>query len=400
MKVAITGSTGFVGQELVPLLEQNAYELVLIGRDLDRVKYLYPGRNCCDYSNLQNDLEGVDIVIHLAVLNNNKIATDLEFYKVNVQFALDIAQKSAAAGVKKFVNIGSLQELSQTNLSPYAQSKKYFSHQVAMLEDIEVINLYAPYIYGSKWGGKLDFLNKIPKCISKFLFYFIKSIWPTVSVDKVYQFIDRLNYGECNNEIIICDDIGGNHIYSFSKKLIDLSFAFFVISLLFWLFLLIWLAVQLESGAPGIFSQQRVGREGKIFNCYKFRTMKQSTVQLGTHEVPASAVTRLGKFLRSTKLDELPQVWNILRDEISLVGPRPSLPVQTLLVEERRKRGVLSVTPGITGLAQINDVDMSDPNLLAQWDERYVASRSLLLDIKIIMSTFLGSGKGDRVKID
>jgi len=142
--------------------------------------------------------------------------------------------------------------------------------------------------------------------------------------------------------------------------------------------------------------QSRVGKAGRIFTGYKFRTMKQGTRQAGTHEVSATAVTRLGGFLRKTKNDELPKVWNIFRNEISLIGPRPCLPVQTELIEARRFRGVLAVKPGISGLAQIDGIDMSDPTRLARRDARYIALRSFLLDLKISIATATGRGRGDR----
>jgi lipopolysaccharide/colanic/teichoic acid biosynthesis glycosyltransferase len=108
-------------------------------------------------------------------------------------------------------------------------------------------------------------------------------------------------------------------------------------------------------------------------------------------------VTKLGHFLRKTKIDELPQVWNIFRNEVSLVGPRPCLPIQEPLIEARRRRGVLELKPGITGLAQVNGIDMSDPEKLARWNERYGALQSLILDLKIILATASGRGQGDKV---
>ena len=126
--------------------------------------------------------------------------------------------------------------------------------------------------------------------------------------------------------------------------------------------------------------------------------MRLGTGEHQTHEVAADAVTKIGSLLRKTKIDELPQAWNILRRELSLVGPRPSLPSQSRLIEERHKRGVLSVRPGITGLAQINGIDMRDPVELARWDARYVAQQSLLTDIRIIFATLIGRGQGDQVK--
>jgi lipopolysaccharide/colanic/teichoic acid biosynthesis glycosyltransferase len=126
--------------------------------------------------------------------------------------------------------------------------------------------------------------------------------------------------------------------------------------------------------------------------------MRRGTPERGSHEIAASAVTPLGRFLRRTKLDELPQIWNILRNEISLVGPRPCLPAQTRLIEERRRRGVLGLKPGISGLAQINGVDMADPERLARLDARYLALQSLMLDLRIILATFRGRGRGDGVR--
>jgi len=119
-----------------------------------------------------------------------------------------------------------------------------------------------------------------------------------------------------------------------------------------------------------------------------------------THDAKASQVTPIGHFLRKTKLDELPQLWNVLKGDMSLIGPRPCLPSQTELVAERVKRSVLQLRPGITGLAQINDVDMSDPVRLAEVDAEYLKIRSFALDMTILFRTVFGQeGRGDRVKV-
>ena len=125
--------------------------------------------------------------------------------------------------------------------------------------------------------------------------------------------------------------------------------------------------------------------------------MKQGTAQAGTHEISSSSVTLFGAFLRKTKLDELPQILNILRNEVSLIGPRPCLPLQETLIEARHKYGIFRMKPGISGFAQVNNVDMSDPEKLASWDARYGALRCLVLDAKIIISTAKGRGQGDRI---
>lgn len=150
---------------------------------------------------------------------------------------------------------------------------------------------------------------------------------------------------------------------------------------------LVWLAVSTTTRGPAIFAQTRVGRNERPFVCYKFRTMYVGTQERATHEVSPDAVTPAGRVLRRFKLDELPQLWNVLRGDMSLVGPRPCLPTQTRLIEERRRRSVFALRPGITGLAQVEGVDMSKPERLAELDAAYMHQRSLGLDIGLILRT-------------
>lgn len=161
---------------------------------------------------------------------------------------------------------------------------------------------------------------------------------------------------------------------------------------------LLWVLGWIDTGAP-LFRQQRVGRYQKPFILVKFRTMRLDTASVATHLADASAVTKLGRFLRRTKLDELPQLWNVFKGEMSLVGPRPCLFNQTELIAERESRGVFSARPGITGLAQINGVDMSTPTLLAETDAQMLKEMGLLAYFKYIFKTVTGSGSGDRIKL-
>lgn len=161
-------------------------------------------------------------------------------------------------------------------------------------------------------------------------------------------------------------------------------------------FLLLTAIGLFDTGSP-IFRQVRVGREQKPFTLVKFRTMKMGTASVASHLVSGSSITRFGHFLRKTKLDELPQLWNVLKGEMSLVGPRPGLFNQEELTEERAKRGVYSVRPGVTGLAQVNEIDMSTPALLAETDQRMIQSLTLGGYLKYIFMTVAGKGSGDRV---
>jgi O-antigen biosynthesis protein WbqP len=165
--------------------------------------------------------------------------------------------------------------------------------------------------------------------------------------------------------------------------------------LFFWPVLLIFIiAIRFQNPGSAIFAQVRVGKQGRLFTCYKLRTMYSGTQNVPTHQVGASSVTPLGKQLRRFKIDELPQLLNVVIGDMSLVGPRPCLPSQTDLVEARRKLGVLEVLPGITGLAQVSGVDMSDALRLAEIDAQYVRTRSFLGDFKLIFATLRGQGVG------
>lgn len=180
-------------------------------------------------------------------------------------------------------------------------------------------------------------------------------------------------------------------------RLLDIIFAFVGLALLWPVMLVICIIGYFDTGAP-VFTQTRVGRHQKPFTLVKFRTMPVDTQSVATHLVGASSVTKLGGFLRKTKLDELPQLINVLKGEMSLVGPRPCLFNQQELIDERAKRGVFEVLPGVTGLAQVNDIDMSTPELLAEWDERMIQSLSLKNYFTYIIQTAVGKGAGDRVK--
>jgi lipopolysaccharide/colanic/teichoic acid biosynthesis glycosyltransferase len=130
----------------------------------------------------------------------------------------------------------------------------------------------------------------------------------------------------------------------------------------------------------------------------KFRTMRLGTANVASHLANSASITRFGSLLRRTKLDELPQLWNVLLGHMSLVGPRPGLYNQHELTQARAALGVYAARPGITGLAQVNGIDMSTPELLAQTDVRMLQELCLRNYFKFILLTVLGKGTGDSVK--
>jgi O-antigen biosynthesis protein WbqP len=162
---------------------------------------------------------------------------------------------------------------------------------------------------------------------------------------------------------------------------------------------LLLVAIRLESPGNPLFVQQRVGRHRRLFPIYKLRTMLTGTANVASHHVGTDRVTRLGRILRRLKLDELPQLWNVVNGSMSLVGPRPCLPSQHELIGERDRHGLFEFRPGVTGPAQLVNLDMSQPVRLAQVEAQYFHQASLLQDVRILLRTLLGDGSGDPAQI-
>ncbi|ASK30370.1 lipid carrier--UDP-N-acetylgalactosaminyltransferase [Chryseobacterium sp. T16E-39] len=180
-------------------------------------------------------------------------------------------------------------------------------------------------------------------------------------------------------------------------RTLDFLFSFFGILFLWPIGVILYIIGLFDTGSP-IFYQERVGKQKKPFRLMKFRTMHVNTKSVATHLSSTSSVTKFGGFLRKSKLDELPQLINVLIGDMSLVGPRPNLFNQIELIEERDKRGVYNFLPGITGLAQINEIDMSTPVELAEKDAEMLRNLTVSDYLKYIFATVGGKGQGDRIK--
>jgi len=180
-------------------------------------------------------------------------------------------------------------------------------------------------------------------------------------------------------------------------RIFDVIFSFLVLFFGFPVLAIIWVLGLFDTGYP-IFRQERVGRNMQNFTLFKFRTMSKGTVSVASHLASSTSITPLGSFLRKTKLDELPQLWNVLKGDMSLVGPRPNLFNQEELINLRNELGVYDVRPGITGLSQIKDIDMSTPEFLAKTDAEMIATMSIANYFKYILLTVVGKGQGDRVQ--
>ncbi len=399
MRLAISGALGFLGPLLIPLLRDADIDLILISQEKSEISSVFEhGYIVHSYDELDVALAQVDAVLHLAVVNSDGSDSLEEFKKVNVhQFDL-VLKTCQRSKIEQLVFVKSLQ-IERDIESDYVVHNKRASDMLTKQSgNVNITTLILPDVYDEKtYSGNLKKLLFVPKLLRGIAFKILAMFSPLVHKDLVVKTVlDSLRcqkYGR----YYVSDRQMNNQIFAFVIRAIDLSFCAGVIFLFWWLLVAVWLLVAFTSSGPGLLAQKRIGKNGEIFTCYKFRTMLQGTKLAGTHEVPASNLTGVGKVIRKFKIDELPQIWNILRNEMSLVGPRPCLPVQQELIEARTGFGVLDVKCGLTGLSQIRDIDMSDPLKLAEADAKYLAIRTLGLDLKIILQTFFGAGFADRI---
>lgn len=179
------------------------------------------------------------------------------------------------------------------------------------------------------------------------------------------------------------------------KRVIDLGFCLAALPIALPLCLILLLIIRIDSRGSPLFMQCRVGRHQRPFRMLKLRTMTRGTAHLPSHEAGTQTITRVGRIVRRAKLDELPQLLNVLSGSMSLVGPRPCLPTQDELIRERETRGVFNFKPGITGPAQLLGVDMSEPARLATIEADYFHRAGAWSDLRLIFKTAFGRGSGD-----
>lgn len=173
------------------------------------------------------------------------------------------------------------------------------------------------------------------------------------------------------------------------KRGLDIILSLSAIVILFPIGIICSLIIFLQDFGPVVFKQKRVGKDGRIFLFYKFRSMPVNTPNVQSSDVAKLKITTFGKIIRRTNLDELPQLINILKGDMSIVGPRPPIPSQVNLIELREKNGALNCRPGLTGWAQVNSYDFMPEEQKAKFDGHYASNVSFLMDVNIIMRTFL-----------
>jgi lipopolysaccharide/colanic/teichoic acid biosynthesis glycosyltransferase len=183
-----------------------------------------------------------------------------------------------------------------------------------------------------------------------------------------------------------------------TKRALDIVIALLLLPLAVPLCLIAMALLLMDMKANPLFRQTRVGRYERPFTIFKLRTMKPNTVDAASHEIGQDQITRVGRAIRHIKFDELPQILNVLAGDMSFVGPRPCLPIQHELIDARARLGIYQLRPGITGPAQLDHIDMSDPERLAEADRAYLGNWSIARDLSILGRTLLGCGNGDAAR--
>lgn len=394
LNILVIGGSGFVGSQLVPMLTQRGHRVVLVSNHYHH----------SSFSELiqqwNEEIKNADIVVLLSVINNDtRGASWSQFKAINVDLPLHLNNVINTFSNKRLILFGSDLAVESTDNSYYAQSKRELQqHLMALHKSCATLLILSP-VYGERFVKRLSFVDRLPKLIRSLAVAGFGALRPLTHANQIADAIElSARAASTKTQIIqVSDDQDANLIYRAAIRVFDICFAIGTLALFFWLLLFLMICIRLDSPGPALFKQQRIGRHGHVFTCYKFRTMQIGTKNMATHEASATAITSIGKHLRAWKLDELPQIFNILLNQMSLVGPRPSLPSQTLLIEKRSNLGVLKVKPGITGWSQIRNIDMSNPVQISESDAEYCKRRSILLYIKIVLFTFLGKGIGDRV---
>ena len=203
------------------------------------------------------------------------------------------------------------------------------------------------------------------------------------------------------DQLVLDSQDDNEFAYLVIKRALDITIAIIAIIFLSPVFLVIPILIKLDSKGPVIFKQVRIGKNNKPFYIYKFRSMKNDTPNVATNELEEgqSYVTELGQFLRKTSIDELPQLINVIKGEMSIIGPRPVIESETELIKLREDYKINTMLPGITGFAQVNGRDFVSIEDKVKYDYQYLANKSIVMDVKILLKTFILVIKEEDIKI-
>lgn len=515
MRIAITGASGFVGQNLLATFERINADVVAVARcKLDHKNWrLSPtldfGSDPAEWARV---FVGVDVVVHTAarahVMRDDSPDPLDTFRSINRDGAVAMAKGAAIAGVQRIVFLSTVKVLGETTSGrgpfrnddlaapedPYAVSKleaELAIAEVLSASGTELVVLRPPLIYGPGVGGNIAALRRlirrglwlplgcatqnrrsmisianlssailaaatipgaagtsllvsdgddlstrdllcalaradarrprllaVPRGLMRILLVGMRrgTLWSRLFGDLRIDLVQTMETLAWHPPSSVAEGmasmagdlqqidhavrkavLGRSGISALLRRLIDVALVAVSAPLVVPICLALMLAIRRDSAGPALFIQNRVGRDREVFRLVKLRTMGTDTGDAPSHEVSPMSVTRIGRLLRRTKLDELPQLWNILKGEMTFVGPRPCLPSQQQLIDERDKRGLFAIVPGITGPAQVAGIDMSTPVEMAEVEQTYFQRATLIKDAHLVLRTVMGAGGGDAV---
>ena len=386
MRIVIFGASGFVGSEIIPLLLESGHELVLVSRNRSDTERRFPLAEVSSLQNWCDNADRFDLVLNLVGPDQKGKPSMKGQFQSHLIAIRTIASQAAKMGKVRFMHLSSVRCVDPLDLSPYTTAKRQAEEIV--LETFgggcEILRVGA--VLGTKCSGRRRFLNYFYGSVGRSIRDFSSAVSPVTNVEAIVAAIEAGPKAGLVSTLLVSDR-EALLPYRLWRSSLNGAFLLGIFAFLP-LWLLIWLIIVVFDGFPGLFLQERVGRSGQIFRCVKFRTLAKGTPQVGTHLLEKGSFTSTGFLLRATKIDEIPQVINVLTGAMHLIGPRPALPSQKKVHEAREFFGATHATPGLTGWAQVNGVDMSEPNRLAQLDYEYLQIRSILWDVKILWRTF------------
>ncbi|MEM1376726.1 MAG: hybrid nucleoside-diphosphate sugar epimerase/sugar transferase [Pseudomonadota bacterium] len=386
MRIIVTGATGKLGLHVVKHLSQR-HKVLVAGRDRDKLATLFPEQTSVEFKQIDTLTGTADAIVHLAALNNDTANTHAEYTAINAELTVQLADSARRIGAHRFVYLSSIRAYAPSKTDSYGCSKKLGEEKLRAIDGLDIRIVRAAAVIDIGGSSILKKIDHMPALLKPIIFAVASCVKPTAELADVFAAIDTALIGSGPSLHYATKRQRNNKAYAAIKRSIDLIGAGVLFLLTFWLFPLIAIAIRVTDGPPIMFRQTRLGEQEAPFELYKFRTMRIGTPNVGTAEAPQDAVTKLGRVLRRLKLDELPQIINVVRGNLSLIGPRPGLPNQTTLAEERRQLGVFEVMPGLTGLSQLSGLDMSEPQKLAERDAEYIALRTTAFDLSIAFRT-------------
>lgn len=325
--------------------------------------------------------QNVSVLVNVPATENGTLGSKIA-RSASISELKALALKAAAIGTTTIVNLVPLPKI---DLDRALENETATPTAFAEAAHVNIHHLFLPTLIGQHTSSAWGFIGGI-----------FNACRPVLTIETLAAAI--LSAASSNQGKIryLAENKDENPYYRFGSRVVDLAGSAALLVLTSWIMALAAVFIRLESKGSGLFMQKRVGLNGETFTCLKLRTMHKGTPQADSHMVGQSAITRVGAFLRKSKIDELPQLLNILRGDLSFVGPRPCIESLQDVIARRASSKIFDIKPGLTGLAQVRQQDTSVPDAMISSEVLYAASRNLVLDIKIMLATAFGRGFGDK----